>query len=151
MARRPPTRRRPHGSWLQFEQYEETAMQAMLLLVNPSSDDERKHCLDRFPAILGRGPGAAICISDRLVSRDHCKIGVKDGTLIVEDLGSRNGTLVNGCHINAAPLLPGDQLTLGARVYRVIYERTSLHPPPPTIYHDRADSSSSTETSTRQP
>ena len=48
-----------------------------------------------------------------MVSRQHCELTEEDGVLMVRDLGSTNGTLLQGRRIDAAPLLPGTQFTVG--------------------------------------
>jgi hypothetical protein len=55
---------------------------------------------------IGRHPDSDICISDSSVSRRHVQISYVDTGWIIEDLGSRNGTLLNGALIDKADL-PG--------------------------------------------
>jgi pSer/pThr/pTyr-binding forkhead associated (FHA) protein len=80
-----------------------------------------------LPAIVGRSPQVDVHLDDPWVSRVHCEISQVNGTLVVRDLESRNGTLVNGEHIQEAHLLPGDQLTVGMTSVEVRYKpgRTS--------------------------
>jgi len=61
------------------------------------------------PVVLGRGVEADVQLPDTGVSRRHAQI---DGTR-VEDLGSTNGTRVNGHRVQAADLQDGDRITLG--------------------------------------
>lgn len=82
----------------------------------------------RLPALVGRDRGADVQVDDRWVSRRHCELRVADGQLLVRDLESRYGTLVNGQHIQQAPLMPGDELTLGVRTLRVSFEAPELEP-----------------------
>jgi DNA-binding NtrC family response regulator len=63
---------------------------------------------------LGRSPSCEILLEDRLVSRRHARIFVRDGELRIADLGSRNGTEVNGERLEGeAVLAPGDQVQVG--------------------------------------
>jgi len=63
---------------------------------------------------LGRGGDCDIVVDDREVSRNHCVVFVAaDGQHHVEDLGSRNGTFVNGERVQRSALTLGDQLRLG--------------------------------------
>jgi pSer/pThr/pTyr-binding forkhead associated (FHA) protein len=63
---------------------------------------------------LGRTARADFIVSAALVSRLHCRLTAdRADQLIVEDLDSRNGTLVNGKRVERAVLKPGDQLTVG--------------------------------------
>ncbi len=64
---------------------------------------------------IGRSPEADILVEDPEVSRHHARVGRDgDGSFFAEDLGSRNGTLLNGARISRAPLDFGDKLTVGS-------------------------------------
>jgi len=70
--------------------------------------------------LVGRDPRCAIEMSDPLVSRRHARLWVEDGSLFVEDLGSRNGVAVNGLRISKSTrLLPGDAVLIGDEELRV--------------------------------
>ena len=63
---------------------------------------------------IGRSPANDLVLEDRLVSRRHAQIRRKDGIAILDDLGSRNGTYINGKRItNAFPIRPGDVIRVG--------------------------------------
>lgn len=63
---------------------------------------------------LGRGPQANFIVEAPLVSRLHCRFAAgASGKLEVEDLGSTNGTWVNGQRVKHAPLAPGDLVRVG--------------------------------------
>jgi ABC transport system ATP-binding/permease protein len=62
---------------------------------------------------IGRAPRADFVVDAALVSRLHCRLTLDSGGLDVEDLGSTNGTWVNGRKIARAPLLAGDTLKVG--------------------------------------
>ncbi len=63
---------------------------------------------------VGRTTGADFIVDEALVSRVHCRLTASaTGDLMVEDLGSTNGTLVNGRPVDREPLRPGDTLTIG--------------------------------------
>lgn len=87
-----------------------------------------------FPFVIGRSGDAEMQIDDRWSSRRHCEIDEVDGTLIVRDLASSNGTLVNGVAICTSPLLPGDELAIGISVFKVSYLRDASKVAPPVIY-----------------
>ncbi len=62
---------------------------------------------------VGRAQGADFIVDAALVSRVHCRLTFDAEGLGVEDLGSRNGTWVNGRKIARAPLMSGDRLKIG--------------------------------------
>lgn len=68
------------------------------------------------PVVLGRSPDVDVMVPDTGVSRQHCRIA--DGVLA--DLGSTNGTWVNGQRISEQALRDGDRITLGSTelIYR---------------------------------
>jgi DNA-binding winged helix-turn-helix (wHTH) protein len=82
--------------------------------------------------VVGRDPEAAIQIDARGVSRQHARILVSSGAAIIEDLGSKNGTYVNGRRITApARLSEGDEIGLGA--VSVTFRTASLANPTDTV------------------
>ena len=69
---------------------------------------------------VGRQQDCQLRIASSPVSRKHCQIFEKKGLLLVKDLGSSNGTLVNGKKIADQRVLePGDELTVGSVKFRV--------------------------------
>jgi len=69
---------------------------------------------------IGRHDDCVIRIRSTQVSRRHCELFEADGSLIVRDLGSSNGTFVNGDRIEAPRVLhPGDALTVGGVTLRI--------------------------------
>jgi pSer/pThr/pTyr-binding forkhead associated (FHA) protein len=99
-------------------------MNAKLINVGPGGV-KQEITLDRFPTVIGRGAGADIRIDDRWLSRRHCQIEKVSATLVVRDLGSKNGTLVNRLHVSEEILMPGDKLTIGTGTFVVLYEHRS--------------------------
>jgi len=66
---------------------------------------------------VGRGGGCAIALRDRMVSQLHARIFKRDGQFFVEDLGSTNGTLLNGKKVaGPAAIRRGDRLQVGKTV-----------------------------------
>ena len=62
---------------------------------------------------LGRDPSCDICFEDEQVSRQHARLVVEEDRIFIEDLGSRNGTFVNGQAVVRAWADPGDVIRLG--------------------------------------
>lgn len=69
--------------------------------------------LEEGETTVGRHPDDDIFLDDVTVSRHHVKIVCKAGHLSVEDLGSTNGTYVNGERVDSVELAAGDELIIG--------------------------------------
>jgi pSer/pThr/pTyr-binding forkhead associated (FHA) protein len=110
------------------------------LVIHEGSAAGTEHPVDG-ELILGREHGSAdLVLDDPGVSRRHARILPENGGVDVEDLGSSNGTYVNGERISGpVELGAGDELQLGATVLGVEggTEATALMPPgaPPTAEH----------------
>ena len=66
------------------------------------------------PLEIGRGTTCDISIPNRFVSTHHARIVPDNGAWVLEDLGSTNGTLVNGEPLDSPyPLQPGDRVMVG--------------------------------------
>jgi len=74
--------------------------------------------LDKEEFIIGRRPPADLILSHALVSRRHARIVQRDWASWLEDLGSRNGTFVNGRPVGASPvrLEDGDVIVIAGAV-----------------------------------
>jgi hypothetical protein len=75
-----------------------------------------KHVLEPGSNVLGRGTEADIRLPDTGVSRKHADVQLEGGTVTVEDLGSTNGTLVNGRRVGRQDLVDGDVIRIGHSV-----------------------------------
>ncbi len=87
----------------------------------------QKVLLDRPVTTIGRSSMNDLPVADKMLSRQHARI-VRDnnGGLSVEDLGSRNGTFLNGERLaGIQPLKPGDRITVGGVTLKVESESTT--------------------------
>jgi DNA-binding winged helix-turn-helix (wHTH) protein len=76
---------------------------------------EREIALPRGKHVLGRSSDAAVFVDDAGVSRQHARIVIGDGGGVLEDLGSKNGTILNGQKIGGpTPLADGAVVVLGS-------------------------------------
>jgi len=76
---------------------------------------DREFALDEGETILGRSREATVFIDDVSVSRRHARMMVNGHSVVVEDLGSKNGTTVNGDRIaGTASIQDGDVLAVGS-------------------------------------
>jgi len=67
------------------------------------------------PIVIGRSPGADIVIADDFVSARHARVTPAPGGAVLEDLGSTNGTLLDGKQVSGmVPLAAGSVIELGA-------------------------------------
>lgn len=75
---------------------------------------------------IGRESSNGIAVTDPSVSRKHCQITVRDGTVTVRDLDSRNGTVVNGLPVEEQLLHHGDQIAAGDSSFLFLVEEHDL-------------------------
>jgi DNA-binding winged helix-turn-helix (wHTH) protein len=89
---------------------------------------DREIALHPGENVIGRDDGAALWIDDSLVSRRHARILVDPTEAVLEDLGSKNGTLLNGRKIHSSTKLADEDLiTIGPAtfVFRVLRQTAS--------------------------
>jgi hypothetical protein len=80
----------------------------------PGHDSGMIYDLDDEDLVLGRGNQAAIRLEDPFASSQHARVFEQGGALIVEDLGSTNGTYLNEELLETPrPLHPGDRVRIG--------------------------------------
>src|SRR5262245_53419794 len=73
--------------------------------------------------VLGRDPSVDIVLNSPGVSRQHARITLQGYQYLIEDLGSSNGTFLNGQQITGpVPLRPNDQVALGSTLVLVFQE-----------------------------
>ena len=65
------------------------------------------------PLVLGRALACDLPVLDPTISRRHAELALADGRVEVRDLGSSNGTFVNGARVDGGSLAPGDTVTFG--------------------------------------
>jgi len=83
------------------------------LTVETGSLAGMRFLLDRPLISIGRSEENDISIEDPMVSKNHCRIITQGDNFLIEDLGSSNGTVVNGQQVNTYMLQDGDKLFLG--------------------------------------
>lgn len=99
-------------------------------------DGSEKISINRDITLVGRKRGLCDVIVDHSsVSKIHCALARTDGLLFLRDLGSTNGTRVNGQRVTRGALLPGDELAIASVRFRV-----HLGPGDPGVgNHDRTE------------
>jgi FHA domain len=63
--------------------------------------------------VVGRLPSCEVVLSDPSVSRRHARLFFRDGSWLIQDLDSKNGTVLNGVRVGRSEVRPGDLLVLG--------------------------------------
>lgn len=87
----------------------------------PSSGKEIKILYNQF--IIGRGDDCHLRPKSDAVSRQHCVIVVTDNQVLVRDMGSKNGTFVNGDRIEGdRPVKVGDHLKVGPLEFEMVID-----------------------------
>ncbi|MCB0346410.1 MAG: Flp pilus assembly complex ATPase component TadA [Bdellovibrionales bacterium] len=86
----------------------------MLEVVVFQSDGNTKRVSSgKSSLMIGKASGNDICIEAEGVSRYHARLSVEDGAVVVEDLGSTNGTYVNSEQVQKAKVSPSDKIAVG--------------------------------------
>ncbi len=90
------------------------------LIVQTGKHKGKKIVLPEKPVVIGREETSFIRMTSTDVSRQHCSLTPTDKGLLVRDLGSQNGTIVNNARIEAETLMqPGDLLQVGPIVFEL--------------------------------
>ena len=113
-------------------------------LVVREQEVSRDVALGAGPVVIGRGADSQVVLSTRLASRRHAEVRPQDGGYAIVDLGSANGTAVNGNPISAVYTLhDGDMVTIGEAliIYRAPQELEAAPSQPPEPVRLHADRS----------
>jgi pSer/pThr/pTyr-binding forkhead associated (FHA) protein len=70
--------------------------------------------------VIGRSSELDMVLVEEMVSRKHARIALTDGVINIEDLGSTNGTFVNGEKVERGTLHEGDRVLIGTNILKVI-------------------------------
>ncbi len=73
----------------------------------------KEYLIDQNEIIIGRETNSDICIDNITVSRKHARITKSPADFLVEDMGSINGTFVNGHWVSKKILDTGDEISIG--------------------------------------
>ncbi len=103
------------------------ALSRYQIRVQNGPDVGRIYKLDTLTITLGRDPLADITLNDPEISRQHARLIQTSDSYQIQDMGSTNGTFVDGYRLGSDPidLIPGQVIALGEAV-TLIYERSSI-------------------------
>lgn len=113
---------RPPAGWAEKPPLENPVH--FLLLLEDNSAPQRIP-LSTLPVVIGRTAPADIILEGGTVSRRHCRLEQAGDGIMLSDLGSTNGTVVNGDPI-AGPVALQDGAVIGIGAYRLRYHRRSV-------------------------
>jgi hypothetical protein len=102
--------------------------------------DGKRHPLTKGRTVIGRGSDADITIADPGTSRKHVEILWDGERAMVRDLGSTNGSFLDGAKVREAPLSPDSTVRIGRTeiVFRVVAQSTPPRPSTPAADATRA-------------
>src|SRR5688572_30829046 len=70
--------------------------------------------------VIGRSSELDMVLVEEMVSRKHARIALSDGVISIEDMGSTNGTFVNGEKVQQGTLREGDRVLIGTNILKVV-------------------------------
>lgn len=70
--------------------------------------------------LIGRGAELPVVLAEDMVSRKHARLTIRGERVRIEDLGSTNGTFVNGERVKSAELKPGDRILIGTSIMKLL-------------------------------
>ena len=87
---------------------------AACLVVLSGSNVGEMYRLEKDQVVIGRGDKVDLRLVDDGISREHVRISKDEGQIVLEDLGSTNGTYCNGQRVERHPLTEGDKILIGS-------------------------------------
>ncbi|WP_233591743.1 sigma 54-interacting transcriptional regulator [Corallococcus sp. AB011P] len=96
----------------------------MVLRVLSGAEAGKTHPLKQGTYTVGKNPTCDIVLTDKAVSRQHLKLEVHAEHVVATDLGSHNGSFVEGLRFTAMELRPGSVITLGTTELKLVPEDT---------------------------
>jgi len=104
---------------------ENRSMPWVLHILGEDAERESVSLPDTGTVVVGRSRSCDVRLHGDLISREHCRLHCSDECWSVEDLGSRNGTYVNGERVKQAALRTGDRIYVGRMLLRIVSLTTS--------------------------
>jgi pSer/pThr/pTyr-binding forkhead associated (FHA) protein len=95
-----------------------TVNETFITLIQRNTDQENQIWTLPSPILIGRGRHNTIVLDDTKLSRQHLRIHQQGNAIVVEDLQSKNGMLVNDNKVAMGQLQDGDTVQIGAFVFQ---------------------------------
>jgi pSer/pThr/pTyr-binding forkhead associated (FHA) protein len=89
---------------------------ARIVVISGDKTSQKTVPIEGKLVTIGRSPASTIVIDDKAASRKHCLIKVDGATCTLVDLGSANGTLVNGAKVKDHALSNDDRIEIGKTI-----------------------------------
>jgi pSer/pThr/pTyr-binding forkhead associated (FHA) protein len=99
-----------------------------VLVVIAGGAEGTEYSIDGPVTIIGRDPGTEVPFNDDAMSREHAAVEFAGGALRIRDLGSRNGTQINGHELKVSDLHNGDRIAIGEHVFQLVLEARKREP-----------------------
>jgi len=106
------------------------------LIVTLDGEVVKEFVINKQAITIGRKNENDIQLNDLTVSGRHAFITAQNGSLVVEDLGSTNGTLLNGSHINKATLQHGNVVQIGHHLFTYMNDENDKYEPTMSVRSD---------------
>ena len=119
-------------------------MKVMLVAFKPDGTRVDFRVRDRR-CVIGRDTDADLRIPVGTVSRQHCEVRIDDDEPVVRDLGSSNGTFLNGKRVTESVIDAGDLLRVGPTTFTVVVDGIPDVVTPPSEHEPEPDGSSMME------
>ena len=116
----------PSGESDLFAEYAKSWKVSVVILSGPAAGSE--YLLEKRQVGVGRGAENAITIDDQAMSKAHAVFEFSDSGYRIRDLGSMNGTLLNGSEIGVAELKHGDRIKMGEHTFQLVLEKREVRP-----------------------
>ncbi len=113
-------------------------MQALQLIMNPGLPDEQAFPLREGSTLIGRDPENPVSILHKSLSRQHARVDIANGKVMLVDLQSKNGTFVRNARVTTTELQPGDTFTCGAVHFKLVAEDAEQKVSPTRTHTARA-------------
>jgi pSer/pThr/pTyr-binding forkhead associated (FHA) protein len=110
-----------------FSQFLSRFQPAIVILSGAAKGTE--YAIDSDRVTMGRGPGVDLAFDDSAMSREHLAIEFTSGGFRIRDLGSTNGTLLNGGELKVGELKHADKFQIGEHLFQLVIEERQKSTP----------------------